>query len=1063
LKMSGVLLLFATCLLFSAGLGDELVGSVSDSLNIPCPHNSADCGEIHSIKWYRGVERVFVYSPFSNFRNAENIFKGRADVVETGDNSELVVDGLLATDDGNYRCEITYLDVSSACQSVFQHTLTTTALPMSVSLSVGEEQLLQLQRDSLGQTSGVAGPYQLETELELVCRALEVKPSASLAWTVAGQAVEATQSDTEDLGGGAVNVVSRLQLPLERQHLAAEVACSVNFQDSEIAHLSVELDITVGPEEVALQVDQLVAGEPGQATCTVLRAKPAAHPSWRGLDGTEFTEDVQELMEDDNTVTVSSTIMFTPSSSDHSSPLSCIVEMEHPIELNIEQTEILDVEFAPEVMVDEENMTRHEGERLELRCPYTANPANLTTVTWLFNSEEIVPTEDMHFGLTDAEDAEDTEEEQEEEDGVVDVLVLERLDRSMAGDFSCRVENSRGATDSAPVNLHVMYVPEVELSLEAADPLVEGSGANATLRCTLLDGSPHVMDSVTWLLDGGLVVEEECGDSECELELDGNRGDSGNWSCQASNQAGAGAPSNPQHLQVQYTASEGSVENFDVEPVKGGNCTLICHLEDLGFPPVDSYTWTRNDEPIDGETDELLVLEELEATSVANYSCSGVNAAGTNFGPGLFLDVFAPLAFIEELEPEAVMEEDYQWVNLTCQAECSPPCSIQWLRGINIIEGGESYKTLMKAEEDTSLFSDYEVMISTAVDPDETTEDEDKLELLVSEEMISQRGEEGEEVFFSVFSEVQPIDPQSNQFESVMSTLAIQLGNRTAQLINSFQHANFTCVARQRQQLPDRAAVRLAETEAVLEDEPVGYAAEAADAEGVEEISSTSMLVIQHMPMEIELAPPPGVDLYDDALTVAEGDTIEPLTCAALAVPQAEVVWLKDGETVSGDASLRFSEPIQRSDGGEYTCQATNQHGTAQQAVLLNVQHAPQCSVSFEEQEELLELKCEAVGYPQDFVFWWRHNSQSFEGQMIDGFSLLSLKKESVNVSVLNEYVCMVNNTMGQSEPCSLPSHGLLVDNPLLLFAVVGGAVLALLLLLFLAWCLCCRDNADTE
>jgi len=276
----------------------------------------------------------------------------------------------------------------------------------------------------------------------------------------------------------------------------------------------------------------------------------------------------------------------------------------------------------------------------------------------------------------------------------------------------------------------------------------------------------------------------------------------------------------------------------------------------------------------------------------------------------------------------------------------------------------------------------------------------------------------------------------------------------------------------------------------------VGYAAEAADAEGVEEISSTSMLVIQHMPMEIELAPPRGVDLYDDALTVAEGDTIEPLTCAALAVPQAEVVWLKDGETVSGDASLRFSEPIQRSDGGEYTCRATNQHGTAQQAVLLNVQHAPQqavllnvqhapqCSVSFEEQEELLELKCEAVGYPQDFVFWWRHNSQSFEGQMIDGFSLLSLKKESVNnsqsfegqmidgfsllslkkesvnVSVLNEYVCMVNNTMGQSEPCSLPSHGLLVDNPLLLFAVVGGAVLALLLLLFLAWCLCCRDNA---
>merc|ERR1719495_630260 len=78
------------------------------------------------MKWYRDNNRIYVYSPFSNFSNAEGILVDRSEVVESGDSSDLEIKSLLPTDDGDFRCEITYMDVSTPCPSVFLYKLTTT-------------------------------------------------------------------------------------------------------------------------------------------------------------------------------------------------------------------------------------------------------------------------------------------------------------------------------------------------------------------------------------------------------------------------------------------------------------------------------------------------------------------------------------------------------------------------------------------------------------------------------------------------------------------------------------------------------------------------------------------------------------------------------------------------------------------------------------------------------------------------------------------------------------------------------------------------------------------------
>jgi hypothetical protein len=42
-----------------------------DSISLPCIINREECGDFHSIKWYKENRRVFVYSPIADFAKAE--------------------------------------------------------------------------------------------------------------------------------------------------------------------------------------------------------------------------------------------------------------------------------------------------------------------------------------------------------------------------------------------------------------------------------------------------------------------------------------------------------------------------------------------------------------------------------------------------------------------------------------------------------------------------------------------------------------------------------------------------------------------------------------------------------------------------------------------------------------------------------------------------------------------------------------------------------------------------------------------------------------------------------
>ena len=125
-----LLILKQTPLFFSGAIREEVKSKAGFNVDLPCVINQAECGDFHSIKWYKENRRVYVYSPIANFAKAEGelvergnlIFDGKMGSTKT---TRLQIQDLKTTDEGVYKCEITFLDITKDCPVVQLVKLTT--------------------------------------------------------------------------------------------------------------------------------------------------------------------------------------------------------------------------------------------------------------------------------------------------------------------------------------------------------------------------------------------------------------------------------------------------------------------------------------------------------------------------------------------------------------------------------------------------------------------------------------------------------------------------------------------------------------------------------------------------------------------------------------------------------------------------------------------------------------------------------------------------------------------------------------------------------------------------
>lgn len=63
---------FVTCFCcFFPDATDTIAAYAGDSVALPCRVDISQCGDIHSVKWYRDTSRIYVFSQVGGIKRAE--------------------------------------------------------------------------------------------------------------------------------------------------------------------------------------------------------------------------------------------------------------------------------------------------------------------------------------------------------------------------------------------------------------------------------------------------------------------------------------------------------------------------------------------------------------------------------------------------------------------------------------------------------------------------------------------------------------------------------------------------------------------------------------------------------------------------------------------------------------------------------------------------------------------------------------------------------------------------------------------------------------------------------
>ncbi|KAF4519677.1 hypothetical protein B566_EDAN003927, partial [Ephemera danica] len=339
-------------------------------------------------------------------------------------------------------------------------------------------------------------------------------------------------------------------------------------------------------------------------------------------------------------------------------------------------------------------------------------------------------------------------------------LLIKNATRHDQGAYSCVLENSVGRSESPNLAyVAIYYKPTVSLMMEPTTPVSETERLNITLLCHVEEGNPATLLAVRWYLDDELLKElPDCGaaaaspapvnDSSTFCDIDPSklllesvgRSFHGNYSCEGMNDAGWGPLSSDRELVVYYPPGPASLTYEPSRVVKRSSVTLMCAVDDLGRPEATAYRWLRGQHPLPEITTANLTIDPVTLETESNFTCLAYNAGGDGEGATVFIEVFAPPAFIERLPPYHGALMNAEHISVTCRIECSPSCGVRWLKDGQPIALGIPHAQ------------------------------------------------------YTVRSSILPPDPRTNDFESAISTLMWNMSVwPNAQLDRIHDNANYTC------------------------------------------------------------------------------------------------------------------------------------------------------------------------------------------------------------------------------------------------------------------------------
>uniref|UniRef100_A0A8D8QCP0 Titin n=1 Tax=Cacopsylla melanoneura TaxID=428564 RepID=A0A8D8QCP0_9HEMI len=413
-------------------------GVLGQRADLPCEIASKSSEDmVRMVLWFKEGDGEPIFSAdLRNMSNQKiwsspNVFNDRASF-KMAPFGRLVVKSVSMGDESMYRCRVDFKNSPTKNIKINFTVIVPPERPEIFDFRNKDKQHRKIEAFNEGQ------------ELRLLCQVIGGRPRPKVVWFLESQLIEGR---TEILDNMVKNIITIN--PVSRYQLHSRLACNASNTHLITASIrQITLDVNLKPLSVdVITKDErayLSAEKTYRIECRVKGSRPAPVITWYKNSNLLIKHPVKmSTSSSDPNVTISY-VPFKPGADDNNSKLTCRAENPMVANSSMEDTWILNVHYVPRVRINFGSSLNptdiKEGDDVYFECEVNSNP-RAHRLVWFHNDKEI------HHNVTG---------------GVILInisLVLQKVTRQSAGEYSCMAINTEGRGVSQPINLAVRFVP----------------------------------------------------------------------------------------------------------------------------------------------------------------------------------------------------------------------------------------------------------------------------------------------------------------------------------------------------------------------------------------------------------------------------------------------------------------------------------------------------------------------------------------------------------------------------------------------------------------------------